>query len=77
MLLFEWDVIASGMGLLSQSIELERLAYQYMLGQYRALGNKRMIKRLEKYPTATFNSYENLLPYVSSILRDEAMHDLY
>ncbi|MCX7709857.1 MAG: alpha/beta hydrolase [Clostridia bacterium] len=65
-----------GIGQLSQSLESERLAYEYMLEQYRASGNTRMVRRLEKYPPSTFKSYTELHPYVSSVLRDEAMHDL-
>lgn len=65
-----------GIGQLSQSFESERLAYEYMLGQYRAAKNTKMVKRLEKYPSSVFESYTALLPYISSVLRDEAMHDL-
>lgn len=39
-----------GVGQLVQQAESERLAYKYMLNEFRATGNKRMVCKLEKYP---------------------------
>lgn len=54
--------------------ESEKLAYSYMLAEYKASGNEKMVKKLEKYPI--INSDEAFLQYRKSTLRDEAMHDL-
>jgi len=63
-----------GMGQISQQLESEKLAYKYMLAQYKAAGNKKMVQKLEAYPLTESNTALN--SYLSSSLRDEAMHDL-
>lgn len=63
-----------GMGQMSRQMESEKLAYKYMLEQYKAAGNKKMVQKLEAYPI--FESNTALNSYLSSYLRDEAMHDL-
>ncbi len=54
--------------------ESEILAFNYMLEQYKTIGNKEMIKRFEEYPIAT--SEEAFAQYAMSDLRDTAMHEL-
>jgi pimeloyl-ACP methyl ester carboxylesterase len=63
-----------GVGQMSQQRESELQAYQYMLAQYRADGNKSMMKKLEAYPVT--ESDIALQAYLKSPLRDNAMHQL-
>ncbi len=62
------------MSQLTNQMESERMAYQYMLEQYRLTGNLKMIKKFETYPIC--DSDEVYLNYFASLLRDNAMHDL-
>lgn len=39
-----------GIGQVARQLESERLAYVYMLNEFRAAGNKKMVKKLEKFP---------------------------
>lgn len=55
-----------GIGQISQQQESERLAYQYILAQYKASGNQSMIKKMGNY--ADYQSNPSL--------RDSTMHDL-
>ena len=52
-----------GIAQMSRQLESEKRAYRYMVEQFTAAGDKRMLKKLEKFP----------LP---KMLRDEAMHKL-
>jgi len=54
--------------------ESEKMCYKYMLNQYLADGNSKMVEEFKKYPILENDSL--LLPYFNSILRDKAMHDL-
>lgn len=63
-----------GVGQISQQRESEIQAYQYMLGQYKATGDESMVKKLEAYSVT--ESDTALDAYLSSPLRDEAMHKL-
>jgi len=54
--------------------ESEKIAYDYMLQQYKSVSNERMIQKFEAYPI--MESDEALKEYSGSLLRDEAMHDL-
>ncbi|UWD48569.1 alpha/beta hydrolase [Clostridioides difficile] len=52
----------------------EKLAYNYMLEQYKLVGNTKMVKKFESYPILTNDkAYKS---YYNSSLRDTAMHDL-
>lgn len=53
-------------------LESERLAYEYMLEQYRAAGNAAMVRRLEAAPVAAAKP----LPAGYMAIRDKAMHEL-
>lgn len=63
-----------GVAQISDMRKSERLAYQYMLKQYAALGNTGMIDKLNKYPI--LESDETLRAFFVSMLRDDAMHQL-
>ena len=61
-----------GVAQMSNQSESERLAYEYMLQQFKANGNAGMVKRLEANPvTRTGGVPEGYLA-----VRDEAMHSL-
>ncbi len=53
-------------------LESERLAYEYMLAQFKANGNRKMVQRLEAAPV----TLDNGTPAAYLALRDEAMHPL-
>lgn len=59
-----------GMGQMAHQIKSENLAYDYMLEQYRALGNTRMVKKLQ----AARPGMTMPLPPAYDLLRDDAMH---
>lgn len=63
-----------GIGQVSQQRESEIQAYQYMLGQYKTIGDKSMVKKLEAYPVTESDTALNA--YLESSLRDDAMHKL-
>jgi pimeloyl-ACP methyl ester carboxylesterase len=63
-----------GMAQITCQAESEKLAYRYMLEQYTASGNKRMVGKLKKYPI--LNSAEYVVPFLKSTIRDKSMHDL-
>jgi pimeloyl-ACP methyl ester carboxylesterase len=63
-----------GMGQMSRQVESEKLAYKYMIEQYKTAGNKKMVQKLDAYPILESDTALN--SYLSSYLRDEAMHDL-
>lgn len=62
------------MSQIADQVTSERLAYSYMLDQYRAAGNTSMVKKFEKYPV--LESDEALQEYLNSSFRDTAMHSL-
>jgi pimeloyl-ACP methyl ester carboxylesterase len=61
-----------GMGQISQQFESEKLAYQYMLEQYTAAGDERMVQKLLQTPLPEMDS----MPKSYRGLRDQAMHAL-
>jgi pimeloyl-ACP methyl ester carboxylesterase len=61
-----------GMGQMTHQLKSEMLAYEYMLEQYRALGNRKMVRRLEAAPP----TLPGPLPRAYLALRDDAMHGL-
>jgi pimeloyl-ACP methyl ester carboxylesterase len=60
------------MGQISQQMESEKLAYQYMLEQFKFAGDDKMVQKLEQYPLPTMES----MPPAYRAIRDEAMHKL-
>lgn len=61
-----------GIAQISQQLQSEKLAYNYMVEQYEMAGDKRMLKRLGKFPISKMNS----IPDSYRALRDEAMHKI-
>jgi len=59
---------------ISNQIESEKLAYNYMYEQYKSQGNTKMIKWFEEYSVFTPEDVKKYL--TSSLLRDTAMHEL-
>jgi pimeloyl-ACP methyl ester carboxylesterase len=53
-------------------LESERLAYEYMLAQFKEKGNKKMVQKLEAAPVTTAGG----TPHAYLALRDKAMHSL-
>jgi pimeloyl-ACP methyl ester carboxylesterase len=56
----------------SNQLESEKLAYDYMLQQFRANGNEKMVRKLEAVPVTMTGG----LPPAYAALRDPAMHSL-
>ena len=63
-----------GMEQITNQAESEKMAYKYMLEQYTAIGNKKRIDELKKYPV--FASDSNIISYYKSSIRDKFMHEL-
>lgn len=61
-----------GMAQISDQLKSEKLAYEYMLEQYRNCGNKRMVEKLGAAPVTLFKGIPD--SYLS--IRDKAMHGL-
>ena len=61
-----------GVAQMSNQLKSERLAYEYMLKQYKANGNAAMVQKLEAAPV----TMEGGTPAAYRALRDQAMHSL-
>lgn len=61
-----------GVAQMSNQLESEKLAYEYMLREFKANGNDRMVRKLEAAPV----SLEKGIPKAYLALRDIAMHQL-
>lgn len=61
-----------GMAQVVNQLQSERLAYEYMLQQFKEKGNKRMVRRLEAAPVTMSGG----IPDAYLSLRDQAMHSL-
>jgi pimeloyl-ACP methyl ester carboxylesterase len=61
-----------GMAQMSSQLESERLAYDYMLQQFKANGNTSMVRKLEAAPVTVTSG----VPDSYYFLRDVAMHSL-
>jgi pimeloyl-ACP methyl ester carboxylesterase len=59
-----------GIAQMSDHLKSERLAYDYMLKEYRDAGNREMVQKLEASPVT------DVIPYGYLKLRDEAMHTI-
>jgi pimeloyl-ACP methyl ester carboxylesterase len=57
---------------MSYQLKSEKLAYDYMLQQFKENGNTRMVRKLEAAPVTMAGGISNAYPAV----RDEAMHSL-
>lgn len=63
-----------GMGQITNQAESEKMAYQFMLDKYTAIGNKKRITALTKYPV--FEADLNIATFYKSTIRDQYMHEL-
>ena len=63
-----------GIAQITRQAESEKLGYKYMMKQYLANGNSKMVAELKKYPILENDSL--ILPFLNSVLRDKAQHDL-
>jgi pimeloyl-ACP methyl ester carboxylesterase len=63
-----------GMAQITNQTESEKLAYQYMLEQYTARGDKKAVNKLKKFAALDSDAY--IVPFYKSLTRDESMHDL-
>jgi pimeloyl-ACP methyl ester carboxylesterase len=61
-----------GIGQMTDQLKSERLAYEYMLKEYKALGNDKMVKKLESVPV----KHADGIPADYLSMRDGAMHSL-
>ena len=61
-----------GMAQMTYQLKSEKLAYEYMLKQFKENGNKKMVRKLEKAPV----TMEDGTPDAYLVLRDTAMHSL-
>lgn len=61
-----------GVAQMSYQLKSERLAYEYMLKQFKEKGNKKMVRKLESAPVTLTDGISD--SYLS--LRDKAMHSL-
>ena len=63
-----------GIAQITRQAESEKIAYKYMMNQYIADDNSKMVAALKKYPILENDSL--ILPFFSSTLRDKSMHEL-
>jgi pimeloyl-ACP methyl ester carboxylesterase len=61
-----------GMARMSNQLESERLAYEYMVEQYEVKGDKKMLRKLKSAPVTLING----TPDSYLLVRDKAMHSL-
>jgi pimeloyl-ACP methyl ester carboxylesterase len=61
-----------GVAQMTNQLESERLAYEYMLEQFKKKGNKKMVRQLESAPVTIATG----TPTAYLALRDKAMHSL-
>ena len=61
-----------GVAQMSQQLNSEKLAYKYMIEQFKASGNSAMVAKLENIPLPEMH----IMPASYRALRDEAMHSL-
>ena len=59
-----------GVAQMSNQLESERLAYEYIVEQYKVKGNHKMLRKLESAPVTISDG----IPDSYLLLRDEAMH---
>lgn len=62
------------MAQITNQTESEKIAYKYMLEQYRLDQNQKSVTELMKYPVLESDS--NIIPFFKSVVRDKSMHEL-
>ena len=63
-----------GMAQITRQSESEKIAYKYIVEQFTALGNKKGLKELSKYPILTSDTC--FTQFYKSMIRDKSMHEL-
>ncbi len=63
-----------GIAQITRQTESEKIAYRFLLDEYLAAGNKKMVDKLKRYPVLDDDAY--VLPFFKSMVRDQAMHQL-
>jgi pimeloyl-ACP methyl ester carboxylesterase len=63
-----------GIAQITNQAASEKIAYQYLLENYQALENKKMVEKLKQYPLQEDENYVS--SFFKSMVRDQAMHDL-
>jgi len=63
-----------GMAQITCQPESEKIAYAYMLEQFRKSGDERSVEAMKKYPV--LDSDTAILPFYRSLVRDKSMHAL-
>ncbi|MGE5380627.1 MAG: alpha/beta hydrolase [Methylocystaceae bacterium] len=63
-----------GISQITSQAESERIAYKYLLEQYEAAGNTRMVKKLRYFRVLKEDA--DVAPFFKSMVRDQAMHEL-
>lgn len=62
------------MAQISNQKESEKIAYRFMMKQYREAGNQKAVNALKKY--SALDSDPNLASFYRSVTRDQSMHEL-
>ncbi len=63
-----------GVGQIANMFDSERIAFSYMLDEFKKRGDKTMLSQLRKYDV--LGSDEAVLAFFRTVLRDQAMHKL-
>ncbi|MGE5421471.1 MAG: alpha/beta fold hydrolase, partial [Chloroflexota bacterium] len=63
-----------GISQITSQAESEKIAYNFMLDQYRSKGDSAKLSAFAKYPLLRDDSF--ILPFFNSVLRDKSMHEL-
>ncbi len=63
-----------GIAQITNQAESEKIAYRYIIEQYREMGNKKALEELAKFPISISDTF--LLPFFKSMIRDNSMHEL-
>lgn len=63
-----------GIAQITNQLKSERIAYQYMLGQYKQTGKYSKVKELQQYPVMRLDVAA--LSFYKSLARDQSMHEL-
>lgn len=63
-----------GMGQVSNQAESEKIAYKYMMEQYKKNGNQKSVSKLNKYRVLEADA--NVIAFYKSPIRDQFMHEL-
>jgi len=62
-----------GMAQISNQAASEKIAYAYLVDQYKKSGKRAVLKKLTQYPVMKSDS--NIIPFYKSMIRDKTMHE--